>query len=160
MPSHADNHDRDKMLRWREDLKNTGEEAPPVFAIFLVSEADQVAHDVFRAFRTRFEESKLGFAHLVIFGQHGVSATARQLGEKFGLPADGAPKAVLFSGTDSNPRILELPEGANGDTGSGDGPAWEVALEETVDAIGRGAPNEGATIELLREICAELSGLH
>ena len=86
MPNHADAHDRDKLLRWQKDLAATTDTAPPVYAVFLVSEKDTTAHDIFRAFRTSFEERRAGFAHLVIFGQHGVSATVRDLQGELALP--------------------------------------------------------------------------
>lgn len=160
MPSHADTHDRDKLLRWHKDLQSTGPDAPPVFAIFLVSEVDKVAHDVFRAFRTSFEEAELGFAHLVIFGQHGVSATARQLRDKFGLEADGAPRAVLFSGADEQPEVVELPSGSSTESSVQVDSGWRAALERAADTIGNKVKNEQGTIEALREICVELSSLH
>ena len=97
MPSHADNHDLDKLKRWQKDLEATPS-PPAVYAVFLVSERDTVAHDTFRIFRDSFEERKAGFAHLVIFGQHGVSATARALQVELGLPDGGLPALALFGG--------------------------------------------------------------
>lgn len=98
MTSHADNHDLDKLKRWQKDLEAAPEDAPAVFAVFLVSGEDRTAHDVFRAFRSSFEEQGLGFAHLVIFGQHGVSITVRALQHELGLAEEGLPTLLLFGG--------------------------------------------------------------
>ena len=98
MPSRADTHDLDKLKRWQKDLEATPEGGPAVYAIFLVSERDTVAHDTFRIFRDSFEDRNAGFAHLVIFGQHGVSATARTLQVELGLPDDSLPALVLVGG--------------------------------------------------------------
>ena len=126
MPSHADTHDLDKLRRWQKDLEATPDDAPAVFAIFLVSEADTAAHDVFRAFRASFEERKAGFAHLVIFGQHGVSTTVRALQGNLGLAEDGLPTLVLFGGgADDGPEFVRLPATARVDE---DGDDWQAAL--------------------------------
>ena len=138
--SHADIHDLDKLNRWQKDLAVAAPDAPPVFAIFLVSESDKTAHDIFRAFRSSFEERNAGFAHLVIFGQHGVSTTVHGLQEELGLPPDGLPQLVIFGGEDgTDPDVVSLPggeaEGAKSDT---DAP-WQVALrraEEVFDSGG------------------------
>ena len=112
MPSHADNHDRDKLRRWQKDLAGAAPDAPPVFAIFLVSEADRAAHDIFRAFRSSFEERNAGFAHLVIFGQHGVSDTVNRLLAELNLPPDSWPTLALFTGSAEAPAaIIPLPAG-------------------------------------------------
>ena len=50
--------DRDKLLRWQKDLAGSAADAPAVYAIFLVSETDRSAHDIFRAFRTSFEKAE------------------------------------------------------------------------------------------------------
>ena len=78
--SHADRHDLDKLARWRDGLAAAGEPAQPSFpacAIFLVSPEDRLSHDIFRHYRSAFEELGAGFHHLVIFGQHGISTTQR-----------------------------------------------------------------------------------
>ncbi len=112
MPSHADNHDRDKLRRWQKDLAVAAPDAPPVFAIFLVSESDKTAHDIFRAFRSSFEERNAGFAHLVIFGQHGVSDTVNRLLAELNLPPDSCPTLALFTGSAETPAtIIPLPVG-------------------------------------------------
>ena len=110
--SHADIHDLDKLNRWQKDLAVAAPDAPPVFAIFLVSESDKTAHDIFRAFRSSFEERKAGFAHLVIFGQHGVSDTVHRLLAELNLPPDSWPTLALFTGSAEAPAtIIPLPVG-------------------------------------------------
>jgi hypothetical protein len=68
-----------------------------VYAVFLVSEADRLAHGVFREFRARFKDWPADFEHLVIFGQHGLSSTVHGLLHGFGLPLEAVPVLVLFS---------------------------------------------------------------
>lgn len=135
MPSHADTHDLDKLKRWQKDLAAMPGDAPPVFAIFLVSEKDKRAHDVFRAYRTSFEARKLGFAHLVIFGQHGTSATERGVRASFGLEADSGPALVLFDGSSETPHAIPLPAGdaENSPTEDSD---WRRALDRAESAMG------------------------
>ena len=110
--SKADQHDEDKLARWQRDLAGGVSGGFPLHAVFLVSEGDRAAHDVFRAFRSRFEELGAGFQHLVIFGQHGVSQAERMLVARLGLPADAIPSLVLL--TVSDPPLvycLPLPSG-------------------------------------------------
>jgi hypothetical protein len=104
--SHADSHDLDKLARWHRDLSLNPPNHPlqtgargdfPVYAVFLVSEADRPAHGIFREFRTRFEAWSAGFDHLVIFGQHGISSTVHGLLNGFGLSLEAVPALVLFS---------------------------------------------------------------
>ncbi len=95
--SHADNHDRDKLARWHGELAGCPGDDFPVVAVFLVSEQDRAAHDIFRAFRSSFETRNAGFEHLVIFGQHGVSETARSLLREFGLPGDATPTLAVVT---------------------------------------------------------------
>ncbi len=160
MASHADNHDLDKLLRWREDLKKAQTGAPPVYAIFLVSEIDRAAHDVFRAFRSSFEEHQLGFEHLVIFGQHGVSATARQVQAKFGLESDSGPSMVLYAGDDEQPQVVRLPKEDGGDVGQETEAGWQSALERAVTAVDNGVKDESAAVEALRQLCTDLAGMN
>ena len=130
MPSHADTHDLDKLRRWQKDLEATPDDAPAVYAIFLVSEADTAAHDIFRAFRASFEERKAGFAHLVIFGQHGVSTAVRALQGNLGLAEDGLPTLVLFGGdTGPEPQGVPLPAGTRDAAKPERGNDWHTALE-------------------------------
>ncbi len=110
--SKADQHDEDKLARWHEDLAGGVTGGFPLHALFLVSEDDRAAHDVFRAFRSRFEELGARFQHLVIFGQHGVSQAEQTLMARLDLAADAIPSLVLL--TASNPPLvycLPLPSG-------------------------------------------------
>ena len=118
--SHADNHDRDKLRRWQSDLAAVAPDAPAVYAIFLVSEADKAAHDIFRTFRTsfeeRFEDREAGFAHLVIFGQHGISATLRRIQAELDLLPEELPTLALFGGDAEDAEyitadVISLPRG-------------------------------------------------
>ena len=100
----------------------------PVFAVFLVSEADRPAHGIFREFRTRFEAWSAGFDHLVIFGQHGLSSTVHGLLSGFGLSLEAVPALVLFcSPLDSLAYALTLarprPAGPGGSTPMNTGPS-------------------------------------
>ncbi len=101
MTTRADRHDVDKLHRWRQDLLDSPSSPFPVYAVFLVSEADTAAHDIFRRFRSSFEEREAGFGNLVIFGQHGVSTTVHLLLEQLGLASDALPMLVLWDGQDS-----------------------------------------------------------
>lgn len=106
--SRADQHDKDKLARWHGDLAGGATGAFPLHALFLVSEVDRAAHDVFRAFRSRFEELGAGFQHLVIFGQHGVSQAEQMLLARLGLAADAIPSLVLLTASDL-PLVYTLP---------------------------------------------------
>ena len=108
MPSRADAHDADKLRRWRTDLSDSPSQTFPVYAMFLVSERDKAAHDVFRSFRSSFEERGAGFGNLVIFGQHGVSGTVHVMLEQLGLTAAAIPLLVLWQGSEF-PRVCHLP---------------------------------------------------
>ena len=108
MASRADNHDLDKLKRWQKDLDAMPADGPAVYAIFLVSERDTVAHDTFREFRDSFEERNAGFAHLVIFGQHGVSETVRRLRAELKLPEEMLPALALFGGDAEDGEYITL----------------------------------------------------
>ena len=108
MPSRADAHDADKLRRWRTDLSDSPSQTFPVYAMFLVSERDKAAHDVFRSFRGSFEERGAGFGNLVIFGQHGVSGTVHVMLEQLGLTAAALPLLALWQGPEF-PRVCHLP---------------------------------------------------
>ena len=114
--SRADSHDFDKLERWCGDLC-TGETGRfPAHAIFLVSANDTVAHAVFRDYRFSFEAHGAAFRHLVIFGQHGISSTARRLLAEFGLPPGATPTLVLYpESSASNAYVLPLPSGDGDD---------------------------------------------
>ena len=104
--SHADNHDQDKLVRWYRDLCANPSSPPlqrgvrgdfPTYAMFLVSEQDRLAHDIFRQFRSSFEARAAEYKHLTIFGQHGVSSTLRGLLTAFGLADTRLPLLLLFA---------------------------------------------------------------
>ena len=114
--SHADNHDRDKLQRWWDDLRAETEAHPQVHAVFLVDDRDQHAHDAFRLVRSAYQRLSAPFHALVIFGQHGSSATARALAQGFGVPVDGMPALVLFqSHQDTTATVVHIePPGPSG----------------------------------------------
>ena len=120
MPTRADAHDADKLRRWRTDLSGSPSPAFPVYAMFLVSERDRAAHDVFRSFRGSFEERGAGFGNLVIFGQHGVSSTVHAMLQQLGLASDAIPLLVLWQGSEF-PGVshLPLPAGEAGEDSRG-----------------------------------------
>ena len=95
--SHADSHDLDKLTRWRQGLLGAGLSVFPVYAVFLVGPEDRGAHDVFREFRSSFEERNAPYENLVIFGQHGLSKTLHGLSTGLGLSQGEIPLLVLIS---------------------------------------------------------------
>jgi hypothetical protein len=115
--SHTDNHDLDKLARWHRDLTVGAGGRFPVYAVFLVSEADRPAHEIFREFRARCEAWSAEFEHLVIFGQHGVSSTVRGLLNGFGLTLESVPVLVLFS-SPLDYQAYALPLAASNSAGS------------------------------------------
>ena len=111
-------------------MEATPESAPAVYAIFLVSETDTAAHDIFRTFRASFEERNAGFAHLVIFGQHGISTAVRALQQELGLAEKGLSVLVLFGGdTGDVPEVVRLPSGGGNETKPEGGSDWHTAME-------------------------------
>ena len=138
--SRADQHDQDKLARWHRDLADGGSGDFPLHALFLVSEDDRAAHDVFRAFRSRFEELGAGFQHLVIFGQHGVSQAEQALLARLDLAADAIPSLVLLTVSDP-PLIysLPLPSGdVRPETNDPQQAPWQEALAR-IEQAGAGA---------------------
>ena len=93
----ADQHDLDKLARWHEDLSGGDTDQFPVYCVFLVSPDDLASHQVFRRFRSSFEDRAAGFQHLVIFGQHGISATLKALLAEFGLTLEQVPALALLT---------------------------------------------------------------
>ena len=96
--SHADRHDLDKLARWKEGLDSAVDSELAVFpvcAIFLVSPEDRASHDIFRRYRSAFEELGGGFHHLVIFGQHGVSTTQVAFLAEVGLEQASVPLLAI-----------------------------------------------------------------
>ena len=133
MSNDADQHDLDKLTRWHRDLSGGGPASFPVYCMFLVSPEDRASHQVFRQFRASFEARAAGFEHLVIFGQHGISATLHGLVAEFGLSRYDVPFLVLFSPqAGSIIYALPLPSGDDGDilpSSEADGAeTWRQAL--------------------------------
>ena len=140
MTSRADRHDIDKLHCWQRDLSDSASGSFPVYAVFLVSEADKPAHDIFRRFRSSFEERGAGFGNLVIFGQHGVSTTARLLAEKLGLAADSLPLLALWAGADfPQVSVAPLPSGEpSGDEPGAAAAGLLLSQVERLAAVGSG----------------------
>ena len=130
-PSHADRHDLDKLIRWKAVLDAAADSAPfPVCAIFLVGPQDRVAHDIFRRYRSVFEELGGGFQHLVIFGQHGISATLLAFLDELAAGPGDVPLLVLapMDGGDAEGFVrLPLPKGGTGNA-LDDSQPWGSAL--------------------------------
>ena len=106
---YADKHDQDKLERWRQDVVAETQSHAVLHAVFLVTEKDRHAHDVFRVFRGAYEGLSAPFHCLVIFGQHGSSVTSRALVQRFGVAASSLPALVLFEGhRDSQAAIVPL----------------------------------------------------
>ena len=159
MTSHADNHDRDKLSRWRGDLTSGDAPSFPVYAVFLVTPEDRPAHDIFRAYRSSFEERGAGFQHLMIFGQHGISTTVKGLLAEFDLELDALPLLVLFHdppGDTIHTFRLRAGDYTKGEAGEPErlaGPWMDVLafLEHVSDTEGRridlAAPGAGVKLE-------------
>ena len=150
MTSRADRHDLDKLRRWRADMDAPGGAEFPVHAMFLVSEVDRAAHDVFRAFRSSFEERDAGFQNLVIFGQHGVSGAVRAVAGRLGLEGEPLPQlALLVSGGAPRLYSLRLPAGDAEESRAGQGdqePTAQLVLagvEELIDGSRAGLEEAG-----------------
>ena len=130
-PIHADRHDLDKLIRWKAGLDAAADSATfPVCAIFLVSAQDRVAHDIFRRYRSAFEELGGGFHHLVIFGQHGVSATLLAFLDELAAGSADVPLLALapMDGGDAGRVVrLPLPKGET-DGDLDDSQPWGTAL--------------------------------
>ena len=138
--SHADNHDRDKLDRWRQGLEQDEPGSFPVCAVFLVSENDRNAHDSFRKFRDSFETRNAGFHHVVIFGQHGVSTTVRALLAELGLPPDHLPCLVVAAGAEGKEAaVFQLPSGNQpAESIQNEAPTPETLLKQVESVIDGG----------------------
>ena len=131
--SHADRHDLDKLARWKSDLDGSAEKGGaglPYCAIFLVGSEDRASHDIFRRYRSAFEELGGGFHHLVIFGQHGVSTTQVAFLKEVGLGNESVPLLTIapMAGDSGSVYCIELPKG-DLDTELDDSQAWGAALK-------------------------------
>jgi hypothetical protein len=102
MSHHLDEHDHDKLVRWQADLQATpiDPEGFPAMALFLVKPQATGAHEIFRRYRTEFERRDATFAHLVVFGMHGISATVRGLLHQAALSEDDLPVLMLAPSAD------------------------------------------------------------
>ena len=111
--SHADRHDRDKLERWKADLDGSADAGIPYCAIFLVSGEDRASHDIFRRYRSAFEEMGGGFHNLVIFGQHGVSTTQVAFARELGLDTSNVPVLAIAKVSDVAETVhcVALPKG-------------------------------------------------
>ena len=131
--SHADRHDLDKLARWKEglDSADAGASDFPACAIFLVSPEDRASHDIFRRYRSVFEELGGGFHHLVIFGQHGVSTTQTAFLSEVGMEQASVPLLAIAPMGDETGSVacLELPKGGY-DGELDDSEAWGTVLEQ------------------------------
>ncbi len=130
--SHADRHDLDKLARWKSGLDTageTGDSSFPACAIFLVTGEDRASHDIFRRFRSAFEELGGGFHHLVIFGQHGVSTTQTAFLGQLAIAAQNVPVVAIapMAGEPGTVYTIELPKGDR-DGELDESHAWGVAL--------------------------------
>ena len=136
--SHADSHDLDKLSRWSEDLAGGDSGDFPVYAVFLVGPEDRYAHDVFRGFRSSFENLGAQFEHLMIFGQHGVSSTELSLLEQLGHPLESLPMLAIFSAALADEfHSLPLTGGPPGKkSGRGSDDNWRDLLARLEDAVG------------------------
>ena len=113
---YANKHDLDKLARWYKSLYAKEGDRFPVHAMFLVSDRDMAAHNIFRQFRSSFDVRSAQFHHLVIFGQHGVSSAIRELLPKLGLNARSLPVLVMFDESSANRvYVLPLPNGRRRD---------------------------------------------
>ena len=152
MPHHYDEHDHDKLIRWRNDRSaaadGDGNGEFPALALFLVKPQSTGAHEIFRRFRTEFEGREAGFADLVIFGMHGVSATVRSLLRQTGLTETDLPVMLLAPAADPAAiTAVQLPSGESlegGDDPNGDGTCdylapWQDALDR-IRITRRGRP--------------------
>ena len=150
MAETPDSHDLDKLTRWHQGLiSEAGETGDPfpVCALFLATGEDRRAHDIFRVYRTAFEELGAGFHDLVIFGQHGASSTSAALVPGLGLLGLQIPCLVLI--VHGNPPVsytIVLPTGVLPDGESenkDDDVPWKMALDDM-----RRAAREGTSLSL------------
>ena len=150
MSHHYDEHDHDKLLRWRDDLRGASimDGDFPAMALFLVKPQAIGSHEIFRRFRTEFEQRDASFAHLVIFGMHGVSSTVRSLLDQTGLSESDLPVMMLAPAAEPASVVaVQLPSGESlegGDDPNGDGTCdylapWQDVLDR-IRITRRGRP--------------------
>ncbi len=143
--SYADSHDLEKLTRWNRELLSggSGESSGrfPVLALFLVGPDDRFAHDVFRVFRSSFEERGAEYQHLTIFGQHGVSTTARELLAALELTEASLPMLALFSDASAcQGWTLPIPKGNSASTDDPSEAAWRSVLDRVETAAAEPEP--------------------
>ena len=150
MSHHYDDHDHDKLLRWRDDLQGASivDGDFPAMALFLVKPQAAGSHEIFRRFRAEFEQRDASFAHLVIFGMHGVSSTVRSLLTQTGLSETDLPVMMLAPAAEPASIVaVQLPSGESlegGDDPNGDGTCdylapWQDVLDR-IRITKRGRP--------------------
>ena len=153
--SHADRHDLDKLTRWKTGLDAAGKdggESSPACAIFLVGPEERESHDIFRRYRSAFEELGCGFHHLVIFGQHGVSTTQVAFLAEVEMTQDSVPLLILApmdAEKGSAVWCLELPKGER-DGDLDEAQNWGEALQR-VRAASAGEELDFAGVPGVRE---------
>ncbi len=164
MPHHFDPHDHEKLLRWRDDLAQAPIEPEgfPAMALFLVKPNATGSHDIFRRYRTEFEKGDASFAHLVVFGMHGVSATVRGLLGQAGLSEDDLPVMMLAPTADPCAvTAVRLPTGESiegGDDPNGGGTCdYLAAWQDVLDRISITRP--GRPLRLMGVQGQKLSGV-
>ena len=114
MNSNYDKHDFDKLTRWYRELLDYDDMKFNYIAVFVTREYDEVAHKIFRGYRRAFESKGATFANLVIFGQHGFSATGEAVLRAFHSESLRLP--ILFVIDFSSPSIaykISLPSGSS-----------------------------------------------
>ena len=138
-----DSHDLDKLTKWHEGLVSESENSFPVCALFLASGEDNRAHDIFRIYRSAFEELGAGFHDLVIFGQHGTTSTCAALIPGLQLSGLTVPSLVLITNNEGLVfHTFGLPEGSLADGQAEDDGAsisWRDALEEIKRSMREGS---------------------
>ncbi|MEC9445507.1 MAG: hypothetical protein VYC59_01870 [Chloroflexota bacterium] len=137
-----DSHDLGKLTKWYEGLLSDTEDSFPVCALFLTSGRDRRAHNIFRIYRSAFEELEAGFHDLVIFGQHGTSSTCNALIPGLGLSSLEIPSLILICGGKelvlhtTNLPWGELARGRSEE--DGDGVPWRQALKLIKESVVKG----------------------
>ena len=114
MNSNYDKHDFDKLTRWYRELLDYDDMKFNYIAVFVTREYDEVAHKIFRGYRRAFESKGAKFANLVIFGQHGFSATGEAVLRVFHSESYCLPMLLVIDF--SSPSIvykISLPSGRN-----------------------------------------------
>ena len=147
--SHADRHDLDKLARWKSELDTAagdGAESFPACAIFLVSPEDRASHDIFRRYRSAFEDMGGGFHHLVIFGQHGISKTLMAFLAELGMEQESVPLLAIsplpeMEAVTGSAYLLTLPKG-EGEGELDESQSWGAVLERIRNAVsGQSSPS-------------------